>query len=95
MSWYSKEIRKYKEEQEEQKKRDEWSIFNGRVFYDVFITAIYRVWKDRTLRIKKDPDDFIAAVAAEMADLFSHPGDYAAIRMDETGVDVEVKDGKE
>lgn len=95
MSWADKALRKHREEQEEQKKRDEWTVFNGRVFYDVFIIALCRVWKDRMLRIKKDPDDFIAAVAAEMADLFSHPGDYAAIRMDETGVDVEVKDGKE
>lgn len=90
MSWYSKEIRKYKEEQEEQKKRDEWSIFNGRVFYDVFIIAISRVWKDRTLRMKKDPEDFVEAVTKEMSNLFSNPGDYAAIRMEETGIEVEV-----
>ena len=90
MSWADKALRKYREEQNEQKKRNDWSIFNGRVFYDVFIIAISRVWKDRTLRMKKDPDDFVAAVAKEMANLFENPGDYAAMRLDETGIDVEV-----
>ncbi len=86
MSWTTQVHKRLSEE----KKRKEQIIQNGEAFYDVFIIAICRVWKDRLLRMKKDPEDFVEAVTKEMSNLFSNPGDYAAIRMEETGIEVEV-----
>ena len=86
MSWAT-QVHKKRAKEEKRKKE---IVQDGKIFYDVFIIASCRIWKDRTLRIKKDPDDFVTAVASEMAELFANPGDYEAMRIEETGIDVKV-----
>ena len=75
---------------DQKSKRSREIIQDGKIFYDVFIIAIARAWKDRTLRIRQEPNEFIEAVAVEMGKLFAEPCDYEQTRLDETGIELEV-----
>lgn len=83
MSWAEKQHRKMQKE----RARQEDIIFDGQVFYDVYVLGLWRTLQKRGFS-EDESEEIINEAMQEMFTVYEKPGDYHRMCIEETGIEV-------
>ena len=83
MSWADKQHRKMQKENKRQKE----ILFDGQVFYDVYVLGTWRTLMERGFT-EDEAEEIIDKSMKEMFEIYEKPGDYHQMCVDETGIEV-------
>ncbi len=82
-SWAEKQHRKMQKENKRQKE----ILFDGQVFYDVYVLGLWRTLQKRGFS-EDESEEIINEAMQEMFTVYENPGDYHRMCIEETGIEI-------